>query len=371
MEPVSSSTTLTAPPISAAPPPSAPPAAGPGAGPTPAAVPATPVAGATGPAAAPGSPPGTPPSTPTVPPPAAPADPRDVQLAQITADRERLAAEVAKLTPYAQLGYQYGQNKPVVQPVTPAAAPTQVQVNAYGVPQFDTGLLDQLTTDAAGNVVEKPGAPPGTAVAYQAFQRAKGKFLSDFAADPDAVLNKAMERIEKTLTDKVLKTYESKTTEQQNSAAVEQIMARNGEWLFEKGADGKPVETYDALTNTRTPKMTPAGELWAKHVKSLRGMGMTDPVAIDQYARTAAAQELVAIQQSGNPAAPAAPVVPTVPPTNETLKAQFEARLQQGLPNQLPTPNAPVPPATPAMSLKDQLRQNMIAGGHAFPQPMV
>lgn len=289
------------------------------------------------------------------------------ELATVRADRARLEAEVARLTPWAQKAWKTQDVAPAPAPQgqpAPAAAPAAV--NVFGVPKFDQSLLSHLTEDAAGNITEKPGAPQGTLYAYQQYQRAKGQAVSRIVDDPEGALAPLLEKVRLQAVEDAKK---SLTTEQQTARHAEQartILARNSEWLFERDAAGQPVMVHDSLTGQSNYKLRPEGQVWHEHVRALQQAGVTDPEFIDRYARAAALNDLMARQQAQQPAA-----VPPVPPAAPVadLRQAFLAQVPGALPPGTAQPDrSGVPPAaTTSMSLRDMLKQDLIKAGHVFP----
>lgn len=329
----------------------------------------SPVAGASGlpvavaPAAAPVV---TPPVAPVLPvatvPPPAPAV-ESPELVAIRAERSRLEAEVARLTPYAVRGYQASLTPT---PVQPAAAPTPVAAKAsLGVPVLDPGVAAYLTTDASGNVVERPGAPPGTLAQYESHQRAKGQFLAKLTEDPRGALGPLLEEMQASAVEKAKAEVLAEQAKARNAQVAAQIVDANAEWLFEKDAAGQRVVVTDPLTGRSEYKRTEGGEWWATAANQLMQAGVTDPVLVDRYARAVAFQTAY---QKANAAAPA-PAAPAVPPPAPApapdLKTAFLNRIPGAAPGSLTPPGTIPAPATRRLSLQEAMLQELTTAGYS------
>ena len=346
MEPVTTNATVVSAPAPApsvpTPPPSAP------------ATPSGPVAGASGLPAAPVAPAAVP--APAVTPVDSP------ELAQIRADRARLEAEVARLQPYARLGYQHSQN-PAAPPVPLVNAPSAPKTNVLGVRELDANVQAFLTTDAAGNVVATPDAPPGVLAQYQAHQRELGAALKKLATNPEealaAVINKAKE-------DWIKEAKSELTAEQtkaQQAAMAEQIVRKNSDWLFEKDATGNKVVMTDPLTGQSQYKRTEGGEWWATAANRLMQSGVSDPVMIDEYARAHAFFQAWQKSQAAQPAAPAVP--PPAPAPAPDMKQAFLNRIPGAQPGAFtPAGSNPPPASNRVPSLRERMLQDLMLAGH-------
>ncbi len=289
------------------------------------------------------------------------------ELAQIRADRARLEAEVAQLKPWAQKAYQATLTNPVVPPVVPVVAP---KVNVLGVRELDPNVQAFLTTDAAGNVVATPDAPPGVVAQYQAHQRELGIALKKLATNPEealaAVINKAKE-------DWLKEAKTELTSEQQkaqHAAQAERIVQVNSEWLFEKDAAGNRVTVVDPLTGQATYKRTEGGDWWASAANKLMQAGVSDPVMVDEYARAHAFFQAYQKSQAAQPVAP--PVAPVVTPTAQDLKTAFLNKIPGAAPGSVqPNRTSPTPDGRKLTLQESMLQQLTLAGyspGSKLPQ---
>jgi hypothetical protein len=321
----------------------------------------SPVAGASGlpvvaaPAAAPVV---TPPATPVAPAPAV----ESPELVAIRADRVRLEAEIARLTPYAVRGYQASIAPTPPPPATPAPAAAKPSL---GVPVLDPGVAAYLTTDASGNVVERPGAPPGTLAQYESHQRAKGQFLAKLTEDPRGALGPLLEEMQASAVEKAKAEVLAEQAKARNAQVAAQIVDANAEWLFEKDAAGQRVVVTDPLTGRSEYKRTEGGEWWATAANQLMQAGITDPVLVDRYAKAIAFQTAY---QKANAAAPAV-VPPAVPPPAPAaapdLKTAFLNRIPGAAPGSLTPPGSNPAPATRKLSLQEAMLQGLTTAGYS------
>jgi hypothetical protein len=319
----------------------------------------SPVAGASGlpvvaaPAAAPVV---TPPATPVA---AAPAV-ESPELVAIRAERSRLEAEVARLTPYAVRGYQ--ASLAPTPPATPAPAAAKPSL---GVPVLDPAVAAYLTTDAAGNVVERPGAPPGTLGQYESHQRAKGQFLAKLTEDPRGALGPLLEEMQASAVEKAKAEVLAEQAKARNAQVAAQIVDANAEWLFEKDAAGQRVVVTDPLTGRSEYKRTEGGEWWATAANQLMQAGITDPVLVDRYARAVAFQTAYQKANAAQPVAAAPAVPPPAPAAAPDLKAAFLNRIPGAAPGSLTPPGTIPAPATRKLSLQEAMLQSLTTAGYS------
>jgi hypothetical protein len=252
--------------------------------------------------------------------------------------------------------------------VAPAAAPAKV--NALGVPELDPNIAFWVAEDAQGNLVERPGSPPGMLAAYQQHQRSYGQFLKKFASDPAAALAPLLATIK---AEAAKEARESVMTEAQRAAqgrSADQIIQQNSNWAFEKDAAGNPVVVVDHLTGQQNYKYTEGGQLWVGHVQTLQKAGLTDPATIDKYAQAMTFFDTYrAANPPGAPAAapgtaPAAPAAPAAP-TNASLKDAFLNRIPGQNPSGIPAPpGSSAVPQSRKLSLSEQMMQDLAKAGY-------
>ncbi len=333
-----------------------------------------PAVGASGPPAVAVVPAVTPAVTvPVVPPtPAAPVE--SPELTQIRADRARLEAEVARLTPYAALGYRASQAQQTA-PATPATpAPAPPKVNAFGIPEIDPNLESWVQTDANGNTVEIPGAPPGAASQVIAYRRAMANAIKKLATDPEGALGPILAKFEAAATEKAQKAFTEQQTQARNTAVAAQIMQANAEWMFAKDAQGQEVVIADPLTGQRYRKRTEVGDKWAEAAQHMMNQGMTDPVIIDDMAKSYA-HRWAWTQAQTQQTAPAAPVAGAVVPVGAApqgaqpqptvdLKTAFLNRVAGALPGTVVPPTTSATPSTHKLSIREAMLQDLLAAGY-------
>lgn len=328
------------------------------AGPQPAATavapvqPVAPVVGASGPPAA------APAAAPAVTPPVVQPVAESPELAQIRAERARLEAELARITPYAAAGYKaLQQQQPAAQPAAPAKT-------SLGVPELDPEVARWVTTDASGNYQEIPGAPPGTIAAFNAHQRARAAYIAKLVANPKDALGPLFEEYRAEAVEKAKQEVLAEQVKAQNARTAEYIVAQNSDWLFEKDAAGNKILVTDPLTGTTQYKRTEGGDWWYQAVNQLTQQGVTDPVQINEYAKAmtwfrayqnSEAMKAQMQQPATQPVAPAPQAAPD-------LKAAFLSRIPGAAPGSVQPPASSVMPNQRRLTTGEAMRQAMMEG---------
>jgi hypothetical protein len=278
-------------------------------------------------------------------------------LSAYTDDRAALAhlvqsaAQAKQANYYAQLGQQLAPHAPAIQQyLQTQKTPPAPERPSYAPPEFDKRWLSLVEFDAnTGMYLSKPGAPPEVAQKVNAFADWQEKFRNN----PLEMITPAIEdRLSKAVEERVATVIAS----HQRTQSINQIVAQNSDWLYQAGADGRPVVGPDGRFMP-----TPQGARYAQHVSHLQRSGMSDPVTIDSMARNLLAGEIAVAQvqqarqqqQSGAMAAPALAV------------ARSQANPLQAA--AMAAPGAFVPgasdPTDSGLSLSDMLRRDMKMAG--------
>jgi len=270
------------------------------------------------------------------------------EIARLRAELESERQAVARLQPYAQMGYkafqQQGmQPKPADQPGPAAPKPI------FNIPEFPENLKSFITYDANGNVTEKPGAPPGTAALYQQNLNAKAAALDSILRDPNQALSPVLEKFRAEAVEEAERRISEKVRDIQATQAEEQVFQANMPWMVAHDANNKPVINIDHLTGQQNYQFTPAGMEYARHYNALRQQKLS-PFDADRYAQ---AHVRMMLSQQVQPAP--APVAPPPPPVDP--KQSFIA----GFPGATPGANQPqgqvVVPAEGAVAAKRMTAQ--------------
>lgn len=288
------------------------------------------------------------------PPPPPPVDPRDAQLVEWQAKYEAERTRAEQFAPYAQIGYQTVQQRqqqaPVVQPTTPTA-PKPI----FNITPFDDSLKQFITYNAEGQVTEKPGAPPGTAAAYQRHLNDKAAALDQLLRDPTAVLAPILEGVEAKAAERAEKNLQTRVHQAQREQSEAEIFQANKGWLCNCDSVGNPLVAVNPLTGEKSYQFTPDGRLFLQHYQQLVRTGLpasqaatyaTSQVAVlkaQEAARTGVIPTGAAVP--GQPASPLSQQVPPVDP-----RQAFIASIPGGSPqgNQPPPQNVINPPQIPA-----------------------
>lgn len=211
-------------------------------------------------------------------------------------------------------------------------------------PEFDErwlGLVDQ--DPATGLYVGKPGVPPEIARRVNEFAEWQRKFRND----PLGMINRGIEeRVGSLVEQRVKEALQA----HQAQSAIDSIIQRNSQWLYQKDANGRPLVGLDGRL---VP--TPEGARYAAHVRNLQQAGVSDPSTLDSLAQQLLRAE-IAIQQQTNGG------------TTQTQTALASSRTQvnplQARPpgERQATPGA-TEPGTEGLSLAEMMRRDLEAAG--------
>lgn len=309
------------------------------------AAPVTPAAAVGAPAA--GTPVPAPAAQPTPTTPAAPVapvvDPRDARIAELT-------SQVQQYEPYARIGYEEFQKRNAPAPAAPAASPTVKPI--FNITPFDEGLKSFIAYDDKGQVIEKQGAPPGTAAAYQRHINDKAAALDQFLRDPMAVLAPMLEGVQSKAAELAEKNLQGRVQEAQQQQTEAEIFAQNKTWLCQLDAAGNPLQSIDPLTRQANFHFTEDGRAFLQQYQQLTRYGVPPKMAADNaksYVAFQRAQQEMARQAAagGTPAAAAPPASPLQQPAAAAPvdpRRTFLASLPGGSPqgNQ-PSPDVSMP----------------------------
>ena len=303
------------------------------------------------------------------------------ELARIRQERAEFEAQVARLMPWAQRGYQASLQQPA-SPAAPATpTPAAPKTNIFGVPELDPQVQQYLMQDAQGNVVATPDAPPGVIAAYRAHQQALGNALKKIATNPEEAFAPLIEKFKTTAVEQAKKDVLAEQEKARNAHVAEQIVERNGEWLFEKDPSGNRIIVHDPLTGQAHYKRTEGGEWWAKAADHLMKQGITDPTTVDTYARAYAfqqawqkAEQLRQQEQAGAGGQQNGQVVQAVAQAPGASPPQIPIPdVRQAFLNRIPgaLPGAHTPngtravPDTRHLDIRQAMLQNLQAAGYA------
>jgi len=277
-----------------------------------------PAAGAQVPA--PAAQPTTPAPAPAVAPTVATVDPRDAEIAE-------LRSRVTQYEPYARIGYEEFQKRSAAAPTAPAPAPTVKPI--FNITPFDDNLKSFIDYDQAGRVIEKAGAPPGTAATYQRHVNDKAAALDQLLRDPAAVFAPLLEGIEAKAAEQAEKRLQGRVQQAQ---------------LCQLDSAGNPVQSMDPLTRETRFHFTPDGQAFLAQYQQLTRYGVPPQEAAQNakaYVAFRRAEEAMrAGQIPGTPAPAPAPASPLTQ-TPGTPAADPKRTFLNSLPGGSPQGNQP------------------------------
>lgn len=309
-------------------------------------------------------------------------------------EHQRVLAEIQRLTPYAAIGYR----QQAAAPAAPAATPAATAEPRLGVPELDPMVAAYLV-EQNGQMVEIPGAPPGTLAAYQRHQREMATFLRSFTQNPERALAPVVDKIRKDAIEEAKKVYAGEVKAAQDKAQAAAILQENAAWMYERDGAGNVVVDFDPLTGRQSQRLSEGGQWWMEAVKGLSEQGVSDPAVLNAYAKAQAhlrawqrhqeaSRQAPAAVPADPPAAPAAAhpfnvpgIVPAAPAAAPNLAAMVMADPKMAFLSQVPgaTPGqynpppagsmAPALPArtsvNPIQSWKAAAIQALYANGHS------
>lgn len=157
----------------------------------------------------------------------------------------------------------------------------------WDVPKFDRKLLAQLTKDADGNIVSRPGAIPTIPQDYQAWQDAREAAIDQFLSDPYSILHG--DATKELIREEAARVAQQMYEQTQSQSILENYRNQNADWLFDA-----------------TGGLTPAGQRVHSAMLEAEQYGMNKGQAI-AYAEAKLDQELYRLQLERQAAEGAAP----------------------------------------------------------------
>lgn len=259
------------------------------------------------------------------------------------------AIQAQQMTPYSQIGQRFAphiaefEKWQAQQEQARAAEAAKQQASWWNPPEYDPAWEKGVIRDpATGRLVTLPGHPldlPAKIEKYQEFQRQK---FNEFTQNPIGMLKDGLLPMIREEAQRIA--MEQAQTTQQHQFASSYVERSIG-WLAQKDAQGRPMYTAAGL-----PVLSPAGERFNHHVKSLQSAGIRDPRMQADIAEKIVMGELAAmqVQQPGQQQQPGTPA----------------ALPAFGTPNHQPNyGNTDV--AKPGQSLRDMMWDAMSAAGLA------
>lgn len=251
-----------------------------------------------------------------------------------------------------RMGYQQYQGQQT-QPAPTLAPATPAQPNIFGLPQFDEKLLNFVAKDpATGQLMNLPGAPLDAAFRVQEYMDNLRQVQSKFFTDPMQFLEKPVAAL---VEKRAQELYQKQFSQHQQQGTAERILEENKSWLFEVDANGQQVRQWNPATGQESPVLSQWGRYYHQCIQQVAAHGITDPVALNQYAIQMCENAALRAKFQQSQAAPAG---------NAAAQQFLNGAAGHPTPAHPAAPNPP-PPAQPAVpfSIKDRMRQLMDANG--------
>lgn len=247
-----------------------------------------------------------------------------------------------QLAPQAGQIQQYLQTQQ--QPQQPAGVPE------WEAPPFDprwAGMVEQHPQTGV-YIGKHPSVPQEIVAAVNKY----ADWQSKYGSNPIAAVRPY---VEQTVPQMIEQAVSARLQQFQSQQEVQQIIARNSEWMYQQDANGRTVMGVGGR-----PVVTPQGQRYSQHVQQLEAAGMRNPSQIDQYARQLVMAELHAAQaaqhQAGNP-----------PPAQQRAAIASSRPQTNVLQSLLPEQRATTPGVTDAdqsgLSLHERIARDLAAAG--------
>lgn len=294
------------------------------------------------------------------------------QLLQAHRDAERLRPLAPHLSAYQQHATEFQQFLAEKQKKTAQPAEADwTQKLGWNPPPYDANLRHQVTTDAQGNLIAVPGAPPDVVPRYQAAQAFRQEQVEKFLTNPFKYMEPAIRHIAGEIAASQAQQGVGQYREQQEAQTFVQ---QHSNWLFEQN-EGK-VKTQ-AVINPQTGRYESQQVLskWGQHflgsLNEAAKAGLT-PEMQQKFALQSVQNAYMAsneyqdyIVDQRKTVAPAAAAAPAVTP-REAANATFTQRAN---PAQQPSPSAnggnavPAPQTVNRNNLADVMRRRFEEAG--------
>lgn len=195
---------------------------------------------------------------------------------------------------------QQAQQQPNRQYQQPAQQQQQQQKNPFGIPNVDFfALRGMIGRDEHGNIVGKPGAPLDAAQQFQQYAEAFERAQHGFFSDPEKYIGDIIEKRANEIAQRQFQQNFQQTVQQQETRS---IIANNASWLYAH-ENGQQVFDYNPLTGQNTPRLSTAGQLYAKYAQHAHELGITNPTRAHEYAFSMLQAAFIRAQQQQNSAA--------------------------------------------------------------------
>lgn len=249
------------------------------------------------------------------------------------------------------IGYRHSAGQPGQgQPTQPAPTQPQTPANPFGLPTFDTNLLNHVARDpATGQLVNLPGAPIDAAFQVAKYQEQLKAVQTQFWQNPQQYLAPLIAAEAKKIAGEV---YQQQFGGYKSQETATQILQQNADWLYARDASGQPQQQFDPATGQNRQVLSAYGRFYAQQVQQIAKAGVSDPQMQHTLAVQALQNALFVQQQAAAKA-------------GQQGAAAGQQFLQGQAAASVPPPPANVPPPTPAPgeSLRDRMRRQFEGNG--------
>jgi len=238
----------------------------------------------------------------------------DQQAIQAVQNYYRAAQQHQQVAPYLPYVQTYMQHAPQFQQwmqeqSRPKAQPQQDQPwysSYWNPPEYNPSWQTQVTTDAQGNYVPAPGAPPDVAVKFQQYQQFRRDQVEKLLSNPYTFFEPAIRQLAQEEAQRITQEH---LGNHQSVIAANQFVEQNAPWLYEQNPDGGLKRGPNGQ-----PQLSQWGQRFQQYVmqedQRQRARGYSDiaeqrDYAMDRVMRDYAMYELSRQQQTGQPAQPA------------------------------------------------------------------
>jgi hypothetical protein len=250
---------------------------------------------------------------------------------------------------YAQLGRQLAPHAQGIQTYLQqqAQAAQQQKPQPWQAPEFDDRWLALVDRDpATGVFVAKQGVNPAIADRVNAYDQWMRNWQTK---GPEYV----EQIVDSRLQGRVDQMVQERLAGYQREQTIQSIVAQHADWLYQTDQTGRRLTDVNGQF---VP--TPAGARYVQNVRTLQGLGVTDPRAQDQLAR----QLLMGEIAMGQASQANAQVSPQAAAAQAVARPQVNP-LQAQPPQQRALNPAATEPSSEGLTLQEMIRREFRAAG--------
>lgn len=218
--------------------------------------------------------------------------------------------QARQLNGLAQYGQRYLQHAPQFETWLKEQAAAQQKAEQpkqwWAPPEWQDAWLNQVETDANGEIRAKNGYPMDLPLKIQQFRQHQQNFLHKFTQDPIGAIKQGIMEVVQPL---IEGHFQKNLSNYQDRSFASNWEAQNSSWLYTRDAENNILHDVNGARS-----LSPAGQRFVQLVKHAEEMGVTDvrhqEAMARQMLRGELAEQALRAQtvQAGTP--PPAPIPP-------------------------------------------------------------